>query len=356
MQAVWIRLEAWFLSPVPAHALVINRVVIGAVLCLHALSRLPEFAALYGSASGAWSPAYREFVRATLAPRIGLPLLPLVSALAGLPPATREGAMVLLQTLLLASSLAFALGWFTRLAGSTALALHLLFVAIHPFADWSWTQMIAPFALYVLLSRAGDYASLDALRRRHRGAAPPPPVLPAWPMRLLQVHVAAMYFHTGFARVDDPGWLRGDVLFEALAHTLFSRFDLELYAWKPALVLLSHGVFLLEPAAAFLLWIPRLRVPCTLALLAMHAVLELLTNVGWWNFVMAAGLTCFLPSRWLARLLPGLPQTAESRASPLREPGCEISAGASVIDTGGAPADDLQSSDGPPAPTPKRKA
>jgi hypothetical protein len=40
----------------------------------------------------------------------------------------------------------------------------------------------------------------------------------------------------------------------------------------------------------------------------MHAILELLTNVGWWNFVMGAGLLSFLPPRWLARLLPWLPR------------------------------------------------
>jgi hypothetical protein len=178
--------------------------------------------------------------------------------------------------------------------------------------------MLAPFALYVILSRAGDYASLDAWRRqrRSRGRAPSG-VAPAWPMRLLQIHVAAMYFHAGFARIDDPGWLRGDVLFEALARTLFSRFDLDLFPLQPALVLLSYAVFLLEPAAALLLWIPRLRTLCALALMAMHVVLEVLTNVGWWNYIMLAGLLAFLPPPWLDRLLPGLgPRRASDPAVP----------------------------------------
>ena len=31
----------------------------------------------------------------------------------------------------------------------------------------------------------------------------------------------------------------------------------------------------------------------------MHVSLELLTNVGWWNYIMIGGLLCFLPVNWL---------------------------------------------------------
>ncbi len=127
---------------------------------------------------------------------------------------------------------------------------------------------------------------------------------PAWPMRLLQVHIAAMYFHTGFARIDDPAWPQGEVLFEALTRALFSRFTLDLELFMPALLLLSYAVFLLEPLAAVLLWIPRVRTLCALVLIAMHVTLEILTNVGWWNYIMIGGLLAFLPPPWVARLLP----------------------------------------------------
>ena len=97
--------------------------------------------------------------------------------------------------------------------------------------------------------------------------------------------------------------------------TLFSRFDFDLLALRPALELLSFGVFLLEPAAILLLWIPRVRTLCALALIAMHVILEILTNVGWWNYIMLGGLLAFLPAPWVARLLPGI------RADASAEPG-----------------------------------
>ena len=112
----------------------------------------------------------------------------------------------------------------------------------------------------------------------------------------------------GASTKDDPGGLRGSALFEALSSAIFARFDVDWYAWKSVLVPLCYVAFLLEPVAAFALWVPRLRTACALALLAMHLTLELLTNVGWWNFVMAGGVACFLPTSWLARLLPGPPR------------------------------------------------
>lgn len=300
------RIEAWFFGAVPVHAMVLNRMILGAVLFGHALSRVPEFGLLFGGASGAWSGAQREFVSVYLAPDLGTPMLAAVSALAEIPAGPRETLLSVLFAVLLASSLAFAVGLFTRLAGGVAVVLHLVFLAIQPFAYYGWGPLLAPFAVYVLLSPAGNYVSVDAWRRRRAHLAAPSVLVPAWPMRLLQLHVVAMYFHSGFARIDDLDWLQGEVLFEALSRTLFTRFTLDLHGWKPALLVLSYAVFLLEPVASVALWIPRTRTICALALLAMHVILEILTNVGWWNYMMIGGLLTFLPAPWVERLLPPL--------------------------------------------------
>ncbi len=300
------RIEAWFFAPVAVHAMVANRIVFGGVLFLHAASRIPEFGVLYGSGAGAWSKGYRELVASFLAQDLAAPAVWLASLLAGFDPEWRQLLLVVAYGLLLASSLAFTVGCYTRIAGSIAIALHLLFLAIHPLAHYGWAQVMAPLTLCVVLSRAGEFRSVDAWRRLRRvGASIPSALVPAWPMRLLQVHVAAMYFHTGFARIDDPDWLRGEVLFEALTRALFTRFTLDLEFFMPALLLLSFATFLLEPLAAFVLWIPRVRTLCALALIAMHLILEVLTNVGWWNYIMIGGLLAFLPPPWVARLLPG---------------------------------------------------
>ena len=40
-----------------------------------------------------------------------------------------------------------------------------------------------------------------------------------------------------------------------------------------------------------------------LLLMGMHVCLELLTNLGWWQYQMLAVLVVFLPSQWLTRPL-----------------------------------------------------
>jgi hypothetical protein len=272
--------EDWFLGLVSVQPMVVNRVVLGGVLSLHALSRIPEFDVLYGSAAGSWSGPYREFVNRFLVGDLAAPALWLTSLLAEAGPELRQWTLIGLYGISVASSLAFVAGFWTRTAGMISIAMHLLFLTIHPFAHYGWASMMAPFTLYVVFSRAGEYWSIDAWRKRNPARAKPPTFdVPAWPMRLLQVHVATMYFHTGSARIDDSDWLRGEVLF----------------------------VFLLEPLAAVLLWIPRVRTLCALALIAMHVCLEILTNVGWWNYIMIAGLLTFLPTPWFGRLFPERP-------------------------------------------------
>lgn len=310
------RFTQWWLGPLPVHAMVLNRMILGGVVLAHALSRAPEFGLLFGRGAGVWSEPYRAFVSRYLVPDLGAPLVGAVSLVAGLPPGPREAVVVGLYATLLAASLAFALGLFTRWAGVVALLIHLFFVGLHPLAHYGWASMVMPFGLYVVLSRAGDYASLDAWRRRRRGLPPPAATLPGWPQRLLMVHVAAMYFFSGFARIDDADWLAGQVLFEALSRALFTRFSFDLQPWKPALLLLSRAVFVLEPAAALGLWVPRLRTFLALALIAMHVILEVLTNVGWWNFIMIGGLLTFLPPAWVCRLLPGSPARAAGALEP----------------------------------------
>jgi len=308
------RIEGWFFDPVPCHVMVANRWILGCVLFFHALSRLPEFGLLYGVKAAAWSPAYRAFVSRFLAEDLGPVALYVVSSLAQLGAEPRALLLGTFYGLLLASSLAFALGLFTRIAGCVAIALHIFFVSVHPLAHYGWGLMLAPFTVYAILSRAGDYASIDAWRRRRRGQAMPAGAIPAWPMRLVQIHVVAMYFHTGFARIDDPSWLQGRALSEALARTLFTRFTLDLQPLQTVFEWLCYAVFVLEPVASVLLWIPGVRTLCALALLAMHLLLEILTNVGWWNYIMIGGLLAFLPPPWVARLVPGAPR--DTRAAP----------------------------------------
>jgi hypothetical protein len=302
------RVAGWLFEPAPVLPLVLARIAFGAVLFAAYLQSFPDVLALFGSSglAGPQWPVLPGRVRPS-------PLAAWLDAQLGAPP---DPLIWLCYVGLLLSSLAFAIGWRTRASGLVALALHVFFEATRlPWAFWGWAQHIQPLVLYVELSRAGRFASLDDWLRRRRSGEPAPPwsewVAPAWPLRLLQVHTCTMYLVAGTNRVDDVGWLQGNAVWAAVTRAEFSRFIFDWRPLRPVLALMSWGALALEASAPFLLWLRRVGPWVAYGLVAMHLGLEALTLVGYWNFVMIASLSAFLPVshlRAVAARLPGAPR------------------------------------------------
>ena len=274
----------WFFRPVPAHGLAFSRILLGVGLLFGYLRFLPVVAALFGEQNVATavyalveSPFVGSYTGNGRTPIFVILPTPIALAVYGL---------------VLVSAVSFALGLFSRTAGIILVVGHFLLHNQNLFAFWGWSFMATAFLVYVVLGDPGRICSLDAPRRRCRRAAGP-----AWPVRLLQVHVCCMYFVSGLNRLDQPNWQTGQMLYEALA--TFGRFPwLPLGGLKPLLAVATWVTLVLEPAAPLLLWFRRTGRWVALALIAMHVVLQLFADVGQWNFVMAAGLIHFLPLTW----------------------------------------------------------
>jgi hypothetical protein len=214
----------------------------------------------------------------------------------------------------LAASALFALGAFTRPAGTVTLVVYTLFHARNPYATAGWSVMLKPFLLYVLLAPTGRFGSIDAWRRGDRAALAQPETWlgPGWPVRLVQVHLCAMYLVAGWSRIDSPSWWEGEATFAALSDLFTARFDVDWQPWKPLLEAATYAAFALEALAPILLWLPGVGTAWALGLLALHAGLELTSNHGSWQILMAAALVTFLPAGWLARSHPARTSTRSS--------------------------------------------
>jgi hypothetical protein len=300
------RVSDWLYAPQPVHALVIGRIVFGMVLFLCYLVRLPDVQALYGPdgvGEPSWFQRFERFPESTQVLARGLEaLLPDFSA----------GAIWLAYTLLLISSLCFAIGFRTRSAGALTWLLSQYFVLGRmPAAYWGWPFVLHAYLLYVVFSPAGRFLSVDDwLRRRGQGEPPRPAsewVTPAWPLRLLQVHLCTVYLTAGWSRIDDPGWLKGRGIYIAVTNMLHSKWVIDWQPFKVPLMLMSYGVFVLEPAAPILLWVRRVGPIIAYLLIAMHLGLEVISNVGWWSFTMIPGLLSFVPRAHLDAVLSRLP-------------------------------------------------
>jgi hypothetical protein len=286
----WLRrAHDFFLAPQPQHALVGARILLGSAIFGTYTARLPEWRWMYGPDGVAGFGFYQRFPDA--AP-FNQRVAEILHVLAKLP---SEAAILGLYLLLLVSALAFAAGAWSRLSGVATLVLHILFYARNSFVyEGSWAEFVNAPLLYVICSGAGRHLSVDALLARRRGAPAAAWLGPGWPLRLMQIHVTCMYVAAGWSRLDKETWLLGELVFVALSGATHSKLVID---WRPFLPILKLGTWAalaLEVTAPVMLWVRPLRRLWALGLVGLHLVLELLTNVGWWQAVMIAGLLSFL--------------------------------------------------------------
>lgn len=208
--------------------------------------------------------------------------------------------------LLAGSSLAFSLGVCTRLSGLTAAACQAFIASAGLWHSWGWTNLIPVFVVIVALSNAGNAWSVDAWWAHRRGT-PRSAVGPAWSLRLLQVHVVVVYIAASWHRIDDPGWIQGEMVFAAVANSMYSRLPyLDPTPLKSVFQVLTWATEALEILGPVLLLFRRTRVPVVLALIALHVGLEVSAIIGWWQYMMIVMLFTFLPATWSARVLDTL--------------------------------------------------
>ncbi|HTE56822.1 MAG TPA: HTTM domain-containing protein [Kofleriaceae bacterium] len=155
--------------------------------------------------------------------------------------------------------------------------------------------------------------------------------VPVWSLRALQLQLLLVYLASVPAKLSDPAWRDGTLVYYAMMATDYPRWPgLEIFAWGNAALsrILTGYSLAVEMLVPFLIWFRRLRLPCVAAALALHAGMAvLIEGVMMFNLAMMVGLILFLPGQrtrlWMARRLAvvsGPPATAESRSRRPRRP------------------------------------
>lgn len=254
----------WLAPAAPARRLALFRVLVGAFALVYLVVRLPAFWATATLADG-FDPV------GVLAP-LDRPL-----------PAGAVRALVIAAPLLAA---AVAAGLWFRVTGPAFAAV--LLVVLTYRSSWGrllyFDNLLVLHALVLACSPAADDLAV-------RVGPPPRPASPGpvgddprygWPLRLCALVTVATYVLAGVAklRIGGLAWLDGDTL---ARHVAFSAARLEVLGGTPspaARLVLSHGSWLLAPAAVatvilelgapLALW-PRLRTPWVIGLWGFHA-------------------------------------------------------------------------------------
>lgn len=281
--------ERWFLADTAVEPLAACRIALGATLFWFYATLAPDHDLMFGP-EGLYRYAFDAQAPSWLHVHAGWLLAGVLVGSAGL-----------------------ALGLLTPISGLIFVAAHLGHTAQGTYFSWGWTLVAPVLVLYLVASGSHRRWSVDALIFGARDR------VPAWPLRLLQINTAAIYIAAAWHRIDDGAWLRGEMVFEAVACQLYSRFpglDVHLVPYHGVLVVLCWYTWIVELAAPLLLWPRRTRVPMTLALFTVHIGLELGASVGAWQFMMMSLLLCFLPPGWLDRLFGWPGRLAGRRRAP----------------------------------------
>jgi hypothetical protein len=275
-------LHSFLFAPEPVYTLALLRILFGVLLVVSAVFLIPHFSDYYGpEALIDASKLYRGQFRIRLIEWAG---------------GSRE-ASILVFSLHLGASLAFLLGWRTRLSGWIA---YLTLTSLHhqnPTILNSGDVALRITLFFLACSPAGEAWSIDS-----RGSDPKPKS--PWALRMIQFQMAFIYLSTALHKLPGTDWRDGTAVYYASRLWDFERFLFTpLFDSLPMVKLLTWGSLALEFALGLLIWIPALRMPLILLGIGFHLGIELTMNIPWFEWVMIFMLLSFIPSERIFFLL-----------------------------------------------------
>jgi hypothetical protein len=132
------------------------------------------------------------------------------------------------------------------------------------------------------------------------------PRILAWPVRVVQIGLCAMYFLAGWGKATGPDWLyRSDVLWTQVQGVYANELAAWLLAVLPmwAWTVMQWLAFGFELAAPVLLGVKRLRPVGIVLGLGMHVIIAATMEMLWlFSAQLACAYVLFVDPQWLARL------------------------------------------------------
>lgn len=184
-------------------------------------------------------------------------------------PVLSPGIAVPLYGIMLCALLCSIIGLRTRFSLSVAFVLYTYFNLLDGVSTITKYSVIATHILLLLsVSRCGDVWSVDAwLKRRQSSSVQVVPEASAvWPVRLMQLLFAAIYFGAAITKIQTAEFFSG----EQMRYWMLSNWNYEnpvgevMAMWSPMLLISAYLAVVWEILFAFLVWQKRTRVPMLL--------------------------------------------------------------------------------------------
>lgn len=237
----------------------------------------------------------------------------------------------------------FCLGFATRVTSILSFLITISYSQRVPIANFGFDQILGMLCLYLSIGPSGAAVSVDSLIRRwwlsRKGLVDTPRKFASArvAMRLIQLHLCAIYFWAGFAKLKGPSWWTGEAMWRVIANEEYQTMDLTWMAWVPWLpFLIAHVTIAWEVFFIVLVWNPRFRPLMLFMGVLMHVGIG--AFLGMWTFglIMAFAYLAFSdPDLWRHRMsLFGrwMRRRGDSSLVPAFE-AADVACDVSVVDT-----------------------
>ncbi|WP_397570305.1 HTTM domain-containing protein [Schlesneria sp. T3-172] len=168
-----------------------------------------------------------------------------------------------LYAMLIFSLVTLSIGWCSRASAVVSCVLMTYFSMLDCVSTMTkYTAMVTHMLLILSLSQAGSIWSVDAWMARRRQNLDPTkprfayPKSAAWPRRLMQFHIAVVYFGAGVTKLHTPAFFTGDQLqYWMLTHLNYQHRLGEILAGYPVmLVAFGYVTVVFELMFIFCSW------------------------------------------------------------------------------------------------------
>ena len=203
----------------------------------------------------------------------------------------------------------FCLGFATRVTSILSFLITISYSQRVPIANFGFDQILGMLCLYLSVGPSGAAVSVDSLirrwwlRRKGLVAVPRKFASARVAMRLIQLHLCAIYFWAGFAKLKGPSWWTGEAMWRVIANEEYQTMVLTWMAWVPWLpFLIAHVTIAWEVFFIVLVWNPKFRPLMLFMGVLMHVGIG--AFLGMWTFglIMAFAYLAFSdPDLWRHR-------------------------------------------------------
>lgn len=158
-----------------------------------------------------------------------------------------------------------------------------------PFNINGGDAFVRLMAIYLCFSNCGDCYSIDRFIAKRKNPQLPVPAKAPWAVRMIQIQICIVYFHTFLCKVNGTQWWDGTAVYYATRLEDLMRIPNPLFNSLLFCKLLSWYTLVVEGSMCTLVWIKELRYFVLASALILHLGIDLAINlpVFEWAFIFA---------------------------------------------------------------------